>query len=106
MDLIGNERLLHSVHIFCHTLYIYNRITQFQINKANREILRRKKRRETTISPLMALFNFWGCFSESSESSRFVCNGDVCVLRDHNKVIDQKKKKKISLRFPFSPRKS
>ncbi|XP_015080586.2 autophagy-related protein 8C [Solanum pennellii] len=49
---------------------------------------------------------FGSCFSESSESSRFVCNGDVCVLRDHSKVIDQKKKKKISLRFPFSPRKS
>ncbi|KAK4341858.1 hypothetical protein RND71_037674 [Anisodus tanguticus] len=58
----------------------------------------------------MALFNFWGCFSESSESNRFVCNGDVCVLRDHNKNINKKKnKQKLSLRIPFSqisPRKS
>ncbi|KAM7498895.1 hypothetical protein LguiA_023309 [Lonicera macranthoides] len=32
----------------------------------------------------MALFsNFFSCFSETSpQPSRFVCNGDVCVLRN------------------------
>ncbi|KAK4727307.1 hypothetical protein R3W88_032224 [Solanum pinnatisectum] len=56
----------------------------------------------------MALFNFCSCFSESSdsESSRFVCNGDVCVLRDPKSSTDinikKKNKQKRSFRIQFS----
>nr|GMC70085.1 autophagy protein ATG8d [Ipomoea batatas]GMC72447.1 autophagy protein ATG8d [Ipomoea batatas]GMC75496.1 autophagy protein ATG8d [Ipomoea batatas]GMC76450.1 autophagy protein ATG8d [Ipomoea batatas] len=51
----------------------------------------------------MALFNFWGCFSESSpESSRYVCNGDICVLRDPNTTLKKKKTARQSFRIPFT----
>uniref|UniRef100_M1CP46 Uncharacterized protein n=1 Tax=Solanum tuberosum TaxID=4113 RepID=M1CP46_SOLTU len=56
----------------------------------------------------MALFNFCSCFSESpdSESSKFVCNGDVCVLRDPKSSTDinfkKKNKQKRSFRIQFS----
>ncbi|KAG5570267.1 hypothetical protein H5410_060033 [Solanum commersonii] len=52
----------------------------------------------------MALFNFCSCFSESSDSksSRFVCNGDICVLRDPNINFKKKNKQKRSFRIQFS----
>ncbi|MCE3217024.1 hypothetical protein HAX54_010074, partial [Datura stramonium] len=54
------------------------------------------------ISVSMALFNFCSCFSESSDSSGFVCNGDVCVLPTDINFKKKKKLKKRSFSIPFS----
>ncbi|KAI4306104.1 hypothetical protein L6164_029412 [Bauhinia variegata] len=41
------------------------------------------------------LSNILGCFSgsSSSESKRYVCNGNVCVLRNQKEIIAEKKSK-------------
>ncbi|CAK9163933.1 unnamed protein product [Ilex paraguariensis] len=57
----------------------------------------------------MALFsNIFSCFSESSGTSKYICNGDVCVLRDQKAARSMKLKSnpKQRIRTQFSRNKS
>ncbi|PIN20501.1 hypothetical protein CDL12_06806 [Handroanthus impetiginosus] len=50
------------------------------------------------------LFNILRCFSERSERSQYVCEGDVCYLRNSkaSQGSDLKKNdQKFSIRIPF-----
>lgn len=52
----------------------------------------------------MPSFNILRCFSEQSERSQYVCEGDVCYLRNTKESQASKSKKndqKQSIRIPF-----
>ncbi|MFS7929089.1 hypothetical protein Hanom_Chr04g00328441 [Helianthus anomalus] len=57
---------------------------------------------------MASMFNILSCFSETSRTGKFVCDGDVCVLRKHesgrgNGSMNLKKsqKKQGSLKVPY-----
>ncbi|KAI6690565.1 hypothetical protein NL676_027393 [Syzygium grande] len=53
-------------------------------------------------SPTMARFsNILGCFSESPEPRRHVCNGDVCVLTD-GKSLKKEKRQSLGISISFA----
>ncbi|KAK9212699.1 hypothetical protein WN943_002081 [Citrus x changshan-huyou] len=52
----------------------------------------------------MAFFShIFGCFSESFDGKRYVCNGDVCVLKDQKKCgwksLKNEKKHRVWIAF-------
>ncbi|KAJ0601477.1 hypothetical protein HanRHA438_Chr03g0129531 [Helianthus annuus] len=56
---------------------------------------------------MASMLNFWNCFSETSPTGKFVCDGDVCVLRkDRSAGACGSKKKQGSFRIPFVRRSS
>ncbi|CAH1444397.1 unnamed protein product [Lactuca virosa] len=57
---------------------------------------------------MASLLDFFNCFSETSPSGKFVCDGDVCVLRKDRSVgsgasvkLKKNQKQQRSLRIPF-----
>lgn len=89
-------------------LYIWTNIPQSTYRERERESSILSKALLTTyLSLYMALFsNFFSCFSETSaQHSRFVCNGDVCVLRNPKASSSSAPKKtnlRRRLRVPFT----
>ncbi|XVE80407.1 hypothetical protein DITRI_Ditri14bG0137200 [Diplodiscus trichospermus] len=57
------------------------------------KFVEKKKNMESSIdtkekisfSSMALISNIFGCFSESEESRQYVCEGDVCVLRNKKK---------------------